>query len=196
MNPIVSKGHHVGIPNGVLGILIFIIAEIMFFSALISAYFLIRANIIIWPPSDQPRLPINATALNSLILILSGWFIHRTYHSFIKTENHISTKLLFLGTILCGSFFVLFQGYEWVRLISLGLTLTSHVYGAIFYLIIGFHGIHVFIGLVFLLLNFLKLILGRQSKHHLNAIDLNVVRLYWFFVVGLWPALYYCVYIY
>ena len=60
------------IPSSVLGIIVFILTETMFFASLISAYMIISAGAEAWPPPDQPRLPVEATALNSLLLIVSG----------------------------------------------------------------------------------------------------------------------------
>src|SRR5210317_2226857 len=62
------------VSNGVLGMVFLIITEVMFFAGLISAYLVNRAGNPVWPPDDQPRLPVEITAINTLILLLSGLF--------------------------------------------------------------------------------------------------------------------------
>ena len=65
------------VPNGVLGMAIFVVVEIMFFSGLISAYLISRASTlpVLWPPPNQPRLPVEATGANSVVLLASGVLI-------------------------------------------------------------------------------------------------------------------------
>ena len=60
------------VSSGVIGMLIFMVTEAMFFAALISAYLVIRAGLEEWPPWGQPRLPVETTAFNTLVLLLSG----------------------------------------------------------------------------------------------------------------------------
>ena len=60
------------VPSGVLGMLIFVVAEAMLFAGLVSAFTIIRASAVVWPPRDQPRLPVEETALNTAALLASG----------------------------------------------------------------------------------------------------------------------------
>ena len=129
--------HTPRIPNGVVGMSITIIVEIIYFTSLVSSYLVLRAASVEWPPWGQPRLPIETTAFNTMILLLSGFFLFRARKQFLGQPKVFPAKLVLLS-ILFGAFFVLFQGYEWVRLISFGLTAQSSQYGSIFYLLIGF----------------------------------------------------------
>jgi len=179
------------IPNGVVGMMIFLAAEVMFFAALVSAYMILRAGVPVWPPWGQPRLPVWSTAFNSLVLIASGVILHQAKKRFLADEIEASKKL-YLISLAAGVFFVAFQGYEWVQLISFGLTMTSSNYGGIFYLIIGVHAVHAIaalLGLVWVYRRF------DQVERAESKVDFTTIQLLWYFVVGLWPVLYLTVYI-
>ena len=95
-----------------------------------------------------------------------------------------------LASLVLGGLFVSLQGVEWVRLIAQGLTLTSSTLGGFFYLIIGTHGLHA-----------LAAILGmvwatrRLLRAELTIGQLQTVAVLWYFVVGIWPFLYWKVYL-
>ncbi len=130
------------VSSGVIGMLIFMVTEAMFFAALISAYMVIRAGLDEWPPWGQPRLPVETTAFNTLLLLASGLLM--AYSRALLQKNKILEGRQWLGiSILLGTFFLISQGNEWVQLINFGLTVSSSVYGGLFYLIIGAHGFHV-----------------------------------------------------
>ncbi|MDE0766862.1 MAG: heme-copper oxidase subunit III [Opitutaceae bacterium] len=176
--------------SSALGILVFIVTELMFFAALISAYLIIKAGPEAWPPAGQPRLPIEASAVNSLILFASGYILFRGYRSFVKEGNSEGTVKLVRFCLLLGVVFVAVQGFEWVRLVGFGLTMTSSQYGAFFYLIVGTHGIHAIGALIGIWRLYVKLRAGilRQSSF-------QGVLFFWYFVVGIWPILYVLVYL-
>lgn len=167
-----------------------IMTEVMFFAALISAYMIIRSGAEEWPPWGQPRLPVFATALNSLTLLASAFCLHRSVKVFSSQASH-SKQLLALAIAL-GTVFVSVQGYEWVQLISFGLTITSSTYGGVFYLIIGAHGLHVIGGLLALLTCLRRL---NSTSQQLTIDNLRAAQIFWYFVVGVWPVLYTLVYL-
>jgi heme/copper-type cytochrome/quinol oxidase subunit 3 len=102
--------------------------------------------------------------------------------------------ILMLGvTATLGSIFLAVQGFEWIRLIRFGLTVSSSVYGSLFYTLIGFHALHVFGALVWLLIVFALATKGRFSRE--RHVGLQTCGMYWTFVVGLWPLLYGLVYL-
>lgn len=170
--------------NGVLGMVFLLTTEVMFFAALISAYLVSRANAFDWPPLDQPRLPVEQTALNTLVLLASA----QTMRSALRARDRDPERLrrLLLVTLGLGTAFVALQGYEWTRLLGFGLTGRSSVYGAFFYLIVGTHGLHVIAGLAALVAALVGVI-ERRSLH--------LAGIYWYFVVWLWPVLYVLVYV-
>ena len=163
------------IDSVVLAVLLLIGVEVMFFGGLLSAYTVHRAGVAAWPPLGQPRLPVDRTLLNTVALLLSGWAMHaRRYR---------------LGFGL-GAFFVLFQGFEWIRLLRFGLTAVSSLYGSFFYLIVGAHAVHALAGLAV----FGALIHG-MAIERFSAPAQSAARIYWAFVVLLWPVLYVSVYL-
>lgn len=176
--------------SSALGILVFIVTELMFFAALISAYSIISAAAEAWPPAGQPRLPVEASALNSLVLFASGFLLFRGYRSFAKEGHSEGTVKLVRLCLLFGGIFVAVQGFEWIRLIGYGLTMTSSQYGAFFYLIVGTHAIHAIGALIGIWRLYVKLRAGTLKQSSFQA-----VLFFWYFVVGIWPVLYVLVYL-
>jgi heme/copper-type cytochrome/quinol oxidase subunit 3 len=177
------------VPNGVLGMLIFVATEVMFFSGLISAFVIGKSNALGgWPPPGQPRLPIEETALNTAALLASGVMLFFANRAFQKDSPH--TKRLLGLAIGLGGVFVLFQGAEWVALIGEGLTITSGQLGGYFYLLVGTHALHVVAGFLILLYTYRKL-----AQHDLDRFTFWPAQIFWYFVVGVWPILYWQVYL-
>tara|TARA_B100000676_G_scaffold301458_1_gene348674 strand:+ start:200 stop:799 length:600 start_codon:yes stop_codon:yes gene_type:complete len=178
------------VSSSIFATVILIMTEVMFFAALISAYMIIRSGSEEWPPWGQPRLPVFATALNSLTLLASAFCLHRSAKVFSSQASR--SKQLLALTIALGVVFVSVQGYEWVQLISFGLTITSSTYGGVFYLIIGAHGLHVIGGLLALLACLRRL---NSTSQQLTIDNLRAAQIFWYFVVGVWPVLYTLVYL-
>jgi heme/copper-type cytochrome/quinol oxidase subunit 3 len=176
------------IPSPVLGMAIFLATEAMFFAGLISAFWVLRAEAITWPPPGQPRLPIEVTAVNTLLLLASGATMQRAVSSLRAGERGAAR---WLGvTLLLGAAFLTIQGVEWLRLIGFGLTTGSGLYGATFYALIGAHALHVCAAVIPLGVALLRIRRGR-----VDATWLEPVRMYWTFVVAVWPVLYVLVYL-
>ena len=97
-------------PNLVIGVTLLVVAEMMFFAGLISAYLVARAHTDGWPPIGQPRLPIQNTAFNTLILLLSAYTI--------KLCLREQSRFRLLETCVLGLTFVLLQGREWLALLG------------------------------------------------------------------------------
>ena len=176
------------VANAVMGMLIFVIAEAMLFAGLISAFTIIRSSAMLWPPPDQPRLPIEETALNTAALLASGVFLFLARRSFGRDRARTQRALLI--SMLLGAFFVIFQGIEWLALIGEGLTLTSSNFGSFFYLIVGMHALHAVVALGMLAYTWSRLAQGWLASSQLAAAEV-----FWYFVVGLWPFLYLVVYL-
>jgi heme/copper-type cytochrome/quinol oxidase subunit 3 len=173
--------------------LLFIVAEAMFFAGLISAYVISRAGAYAWPPAGQPRLPLAVTALNTLVLLASAVAMRQAARAFERAPAATSAaaaRRALLWTIALGASFVLVQGFEWVRLIGYGLTMTSSSYGSFFYLLVGAHAVHVTAALLALVWGYRRLVAARLRGETFQAL-----RVFWYFVVGLWPVLYALVYL-
>ncbi len=179
------------VPKGALGMVLFIGTEAMFFLGLISALLVLRAQAPNWPPADQPRLPVEVTGANSLVLIASAWTMLRALGKLGRGESGFPS---WLGlTAFLGALFLAIQGWEWARLVQFGLTTSSSLYGGTFYTIVGAHALHVLVALVALILVLVWALRGRYSAANTEAFQPMV--LYWLFVVGLWPILYVLVYL-
>jgi heme/copper-type cytochrome/quinol oxidase subunit 3 len=179
------------VPSGVLAMAMFIATEAMFFAGLISAFVVLRAQAPDWPPMDQPRLPVGITGINTVILLASGWTMQRALRALREGGDAV---IRWLGaTALLGAIFLVIQGSEWVRLVHFGLTTSSSLYGATFYTLIGAHGLHVLAALVALLVA-LRLAIRRRDRAG-GAEWLMPYRMFWHFVVAVWPILYVLVYL-
>lgn len=179
--------------NAWLAMIMFLGAEAMFFAGLMGAFLVFRVGSPVWPPPFQPRLPATVTFVNTLILLLSAVTMRVALLANRRGERKRLVKLL-SWTAMLGAVFLLIQGFEWVRLLHFGLTLSSSVYGGLFYTLIGFHGAHVLGALVWLVAVWSK---ARQGKYTgRNAVGLQTCSMYWIFVVALWPVLYGLVYLY
>jgi cytochrome c oxidase subunit 3 len=177
------------VPSGVLGMLIFVATEIMFFSGLISAFVIGKSNAVGgWPPPGQPRLPVEETAVNTAALLASGVALYVANRAF-RSASATTRRWLFVSIAL-GGFFVVFQGAEWVALIREGLTVTSSQLGGFFYLIVGAHALHVVAGFIVLLYTYQRL-----SHGDLDRFAFWPAQIFWYFVVGVWPILYWQVYL-
>jgi cytochrome c oxidase subunit III len=178
------------LPNSVLGMIIFVATEIMFFSALISAHTIARATVPggVWPPVGQPRLPVERTAFNTAILLLSGVLLvianRRARESFEKALPYVG------GAIATGVAFVLLQGVEWVALLREGLTMSSSTHGAFFYLIVGAHALHAVVAIVALAAVYFPMRRGTLTPSRFAA-----TQVFWYFVVLVWPVIYLRVYL-
>ena len=172
--------------------LLFIGAETMFFAGLIGAFIVFRFGSLMWPPPLQVRLPVEVTGVNTAILLFSAYTMFLAW----RAANRGDTRRLLQGlwmTAIFGTIFLVVQGYEWIRLIGFGLTMSSGVFGATFYTLIGCHGLHVFGALCWLLVVLRMARANRLSVKRHVALDL--CGMYWAFVVVLWPVLYTLVYL-
>ena len=176
------------ISSGVLGMLLFVLTEIMLFAGLVSAFSIIKAGAIVWPPPGQPRLPVEETLFNTAALLLSAVFLYRAHVVFKRDRKSASRP--FLVAVLLGAFFVGFQGFEWAQLIAEGLTITSSTMGSFFYLIVGLHALHAVVALGVLVWAWRRLQRGWLADTHFAT-----VQVLWYFVVGLWPVIYGVVYL-
>jgi cytochrome c oxidase subunit 3 len=188
-----------GISNPILGMILFICSEVMFFSGLFAAYFSVRASAIQWPPivANDPALtehfnlhaePWFAAGL-TLILITSSvtcqlgvWAIRRDDRTgFIRAMG---------VTLVLGIVFLIGQIYDYA---TLGFGVSDTPFGTTFYTLTGFHGAHVFGGAVMLSVVLYRGLAGQFSSRHHDAVE--ATSLYWHFVDVVWIALFATLYI-
>ncbi|MCB9679398.1 MAG: cytochrome c oxidase subunit 3 [Alphaproteobacteria bacterium] len=167
----------------------FIVAEAMLFFGFVSGHVIVEANAMGgWPPPGQPRLPVASTAVNTLFLLASGAILFYAGRRFRESAD--AARRPFVLSVALGALFVLLQGYEWQGLIREGLTLSSSSYGSFFYMIVGTHALHA-VGAI----GWLFVLLFRLQKGWLTEESFQAGRMLWYFVVLIWPMLYWQVYL-
>ncbi len=172
--------------NGAIATLVFVIVEAMMFAGLVSAFMLTRATAAgVWPPAG---LPLGETAINTAALLISGGLVFRAAQAWEKRETQ--TGPLLTAAIALGAFFVFFQGVVWVAPIRQGLALTSSHHGVFFCIIVGAHAVPILGALIFMGAAWLRLKRGAWSSSIFSA-----ARVLWYFLVGVWPVLYLCLYL-
>ena len=171
-----------------IGVLLFITSEVMFFAGLFAAYFTIRAaHGNPWPPEGfHPEIEI---ALILLAILLTSSFTMEYALRSIKRGDRTGLVRGLAVTLVLGILFLIGQLYDYA---TLGFGVSSGVYGTVFYTLTGFHGAHVFGGVVAIAVMFFRGATGQFSARHHAAVE--GVSWYWHFVdivwVGLVTALY------
>ena len=210
-NPLASMPHdtHGGISNPVLGMLLFITSEVMFFGGLFAAYFSIRASAAQWPPINPETneafhlqvLPVVTTdgvtsysfvLIATVLLILSSFSCQYAVWK-IRSDDRTRFLRAMAVTIALGITFLLMQLTDYAILGSEGLTLSSGTYGTTFYTLTGFHGAHVFGGVIMLSVVLYRGMVGQFSSRHYDAVE--GASLYWHFVDVVWILLFALLYL-
>lgn len=176
--------------HALFGMGVFVFTEVMLFAAFVSAFLIVRNSVPpgMWPPEDQPRLPFDRTALNTLALLASGVSVWVANRSLRARGPEAARTPLTLGLAL-GVAFVALQGAEWTALLRQGLTLSSSQVGGFFYLIVGCHALHALVALSLLAWCWVSLMGGRLKRSRFGA-----AQLFWYFVVLVWPVVWLVVY--
>jgi heme/copper-type cytochrome/quinol oxidase subunit 3 len=167
-----------------------IAGEVMLFAGLVFGFWVLRLAAPAWPPPLQPRLPVAVTGANTLVLLASGVAMIAAVNAAARGDRRRFARGLG-ATAALGALFLLVQGYEWIRLVSFGLTVSSGLYGATFYTLIGAHAAHVLVALAWLGAIVALVRRGRLA----DLAPLSACAAYWTFVVALWPVLYVSVYL-
>ena len=183
-----------GISNPILGMLLFITSEVMFFAGLFAAYFNVRASAPVWPPADmQGKLEILPFVLPAtVILILSSGVVQLGVWSIRKGDRTGFTRGIAL-TLVMGIAFLVLQFCDYIVLYGEGLKLDSGPYGSTFYTLTGFHMAHVFAGTIMLGVVLYRAMTGQFSARHHDAVE--ATSLYWHFVDVVWIALFSILYL-
>ena len=176
-----------------LGMLLFIISEIMVFGAFFTAYFFIRVVAgSDWFPVDEFSLPKAVAGVNTAILVSSSLTMHWALEG-IKHNNRAHMKAGLLLTLLLGSTFLFVQINEYINLTQEGMTPSVLAVGSVFYGLTGLHGAHVFIGLTLLLFATIRAFRGHFTPEEHRGVE--VPGIYWHFVDVMWILVYTTVYL-
>jgi cytochrome c oxidase subunit 3 len=173
----------------VLGLLTFLASESLMFGGFFASFLFYRGAAAQWPPAET-EVELLLPAINTLILVSSSFVIHRG-DTAIKKNDLGGLRKWYLLTAIMGAIFLGGQVYEYL---SLGYGLRTNLFANCFYLMTGFHGLHVFIGIL--------LILGvlwrsRRAGHYseIKHTGVEMAEIYWHFVDIIWIILFTLIYV-
>jgi cytochrome c oxidase subunit III len=172
-----------------LGMLLFIISEVMIFGAFFTAYFFIRVVTKDPWPAHGTTLPEAVAGVNTAILVSSSLTIHWALVS-VRRGNRFGLKAGMVATFLLGASFLAIQVNEYIHI---GFAPQNSAQGTIFYSLTGLHGVHVAIGLCALLIVTIRSFRGHYSAEHHEGME--VPGIYWHFVDAMWIVVYTTVYV-
>lgn len=176
------------------GMLLFIASEVMFFFAFFWAFFassLTPAVEIgsVWPPKGIDVFnPFEVPLLNTLILLCSGATITYSHHAITAGYKYQACWSLFLTVFLA----IIFTGFQAFEYTSANFSISDGIYGSSFYMATGFHGFHVFVGTVVLIVCFIRMYLNHYTQEHHFGFEAGAF--YWHFVDVVWLFLYIAIY--
>jgi cytochrome c oxidase subunit III len=174
-----------------LGMLLFIISEVMVFGAFFTAYFFIRVvNGDEWPAAGT-ELPKLIAGVNTAILLSSSFTMHWALEC-AKSGNRFGLKAGIVTTLGLGATFLFIQINEYVHI---GFSARDLAFGSIFYGLTGLHGAHVFVGLMLLSFATIRAFRGHFGPKAEDHLGVEVPGIYWHFVDVMWIIVYTAVYI-
>jgi cytochrome c oxidase subunit 3 len=201
-SPVAGLSHDTtgGISNVVLGMLLFLTSEVMFFAGLFAAYFAVRAKAPQWPPINPESVPPAPFHLEILplvgpatvLLILSSLTCQMAVWG-IRRGDRVAFVRNIAVTFVIGIVFLVMQAIDYVELGEEGLSLASGPYGTTYFTLTGFHGAHVFGGVVMLGVVLYRGMAGQFSARHHDAVE--ATSLYWHFVDIVWILLFSLLYL-
>jgi cytochrome c oxidase subunit 3/cytochrome o ubiquinol oxidase subunit 3 len=174
------------------GMLAFLLSEVSFFSTLIVTYLAFLGQDT-GPPTPREALSFGLVLVTTACLLSSSLTIHLAEGALHKGQSSAFAWLWAL-TIALGAAFLAGTGYEWWELITRhGLTIGTNLFGTTFYTLVGFHGLHVSMGLIALTVILALALRGEVTGR--NAIATEMVSWYWHFVDVVWVVVFSVVYV-
>jgi heme/copper-type cytochrome/quinol oxidase subunit 3 len=186
--------HHytsTGLDSWKVGFWTFIGSECLFFATLISTYMVYKGRSITGPyPSEILDIPL--TSISTFVLLMSSLAMVLALDGVQRGSK--SKALIWLGAVIVlGSTFLGFQVYEFNHFVHEGLTLQTNVFGSSFFVLTGFHGAHVTVGVIWMIT--LWILAARGKLNPGNALRVEIAGLYWHFVDVVWIVIFTLVYL-
>jgi len=191
--PGMESGHYrsTKLPDVKLMMWIFLASDIMFFGTLIGTYLVYKDRSLVGPfPVDVLDIPL--TTVSTFVLLMSSFLMVLALHS-LRHDDIPKFRLWTFGVAFFGAIFLGFQVYEFAHFVDLGLTLQGNLFGTTFYVLTGTHGVHVTIGVIWLLSILIHSYVKPWSSK--DEVYLEVAGLYWHFVDIVWIVIFTVVYL-
>ncbi|MSQ14304.1 MAG: heme-copper oxidase subunit III [Dehalococcoidia bacterium] len=169
----------------------FLGSDCLFFGSLISTYMIYRGRSLT-PPFPGEVFDIPYTSVSAFVLLMSSLTMVLALAA-LQRDDQRGAKTWIMATALLGSVFVGGQVYEFTTFVHEGLTLSVNLFGTSFFVLTGFHGTHVTIGVIILLSLFIMAWRGKLTSH--NSLNLEIAGLYWHFVDIVWIVIFTLVYL-
>ena len=189
--PEAAPAHNTLTPS-LLGMVLFIASEVMFFGGLFGAYFTISGNAREWPPPGTPELNWKYAAVLTAFLVTSSVTMQFAVWA-VRRDNHRQFVLWLVATLVLGASFLAGQANEYRLLIHEGMTLRSGVFGSTFFTLTGFHGAHVTGGAIFIAIVLMRALNGQFTSHRHDTVEM--ASYYWHFVDVVWIGLFSTIYL-
>ncbi len=173
----------------VWGLITFLASESLMFGGFFAAYLVYSGLTAQWPP-EETEVELLVPAINTIILVSSSFVIHKGDVA-IKNNDVKGLRLWYIITLIMGAVFLGGQVYEYQ---TLGYGLTTNIFSNCFYLLTGFHGLHVFVGLL-LISGVLWRSLGQGHYSDVKHVGVEMAEIYWHFVDIIWIVLFTLIYI-
>ena len=177
-----------------LGFWVFMGSETLFFGSLISTYMVYKHESVVGPYPHGPEglLNIPLTSVSTFVLLMSSLAMVIALDA-VQRGKRAGALFGIMAVIVLGSGFLGFQAFEFTHFYHEGLTLTTNMFGSTFFILTGFHGAHVTVGVMWLLVLWTDAFRGRLGPH--NALRLEIAGLYWHFVDIVWIAIFTLIYL-
>jgi heme/copper-type cytochrome/quinol oxidase subunit 3 len=187
--------HHMetstGLDNRKLMMWLFLASDCLFFGAFIAAYLLYRDRSIVGPyPDDLFDIPF--TSVSAFVLLMSSVTMVLALAAIQKGDRR-SMQVWLFTTAALGLLFIAGQAYEFTEFNHEGLDLSTNLFGSTFFVLTGFHGAHVTLGIVILLSLFVASLQGRI--HQKDSLNVELAGLYWHFVDIVWIVIFTLIYL-
>jgi heme/copper-type cytochrome/quinol oxidase subunit 3 len=191
---VAAQEHHytaTGLPSWKVGFWAFMGSECLFFGTLITTYMVYKGASVSGPyPAEILNIPL--TSISTFVLLMSSTSMVLALDA-VRRGNRRNTLVGLAGVIVLGSIFLGFQVYEFRHFVHEGLTIQQNVFGSSFFVLTGFHGAHVTVGVIWMITLFIRSLADKLPPA--KALQVEIAGLYWHFVDIVWIVIFTLIYL-